>query len=91
LLLRGKYKRLSIKDPRRKMLDKESKIMLKTRQGWRHQVKENELPYDVEELKPPLAPWRLTKLRFDEVKLEKSKDQYTKEELKKVTDDKSQR
>ena len=88
LLLREKYKRLPIKDPRRKMLDKESKIRLKTRQGWRHQVKENELPYDVEELKPPLAPWRLTKLRFDEVKLEKSKDQYTKEELKKVTDDK---
>ena len=69
-------------------MSKENKIKLKTRQGWRHQAKENELPYNFEELKPSLCPWRPSELMFGEVKLEKSKDQYTKEEFEQVTDDK---
>ena len=46
------------------------------------------LEYEVEELKPPLPPWRGTKFKFDEVKLERSKEQYTVEELRKKADEK---
>ena len=35
---------------------------------------ETPMDYKVEKLKPPLPPWKETKFTFEEVKLEKSKD-----------------
>jgi len=43
--------------------------------------------YRVEELRPPLAPWRETKLQFEEVKLCKRKEEYTVQELKQMADE----
>ena len=62
LLLREKYKRQKPSDPRRQMLEEEKTVRLKTRLGWRHLVKGTQpMNYKVEELKPPLLPWKETK------------------------------
>ena len=89
ILLREKYRRLRSKDPRRRMLEKKATVRLKSRLGWRHMVqREQPMEYKTEELKPPLPPpWRETNLRFAEVKLEKSKDQYSTEELRRRADE----
>ena len=88
ILLRERYKRYPPSDPRKHLLEKKASVRLQSRLGWRHQVlKEQPLEYEVEELKPPLPPWRVTKMHFEEVKLEKSKDQYTLEELKRRADE----
>ena len=56
-------------------MEKKASVRLQSRLGWRHQVlKEQPLEYKVEELKLPLPPWRVTKMHFEEVKLEKRKD-----------------
>ena len=87
ILLRERYRRFPPSDPRKKLLEKDATVRLKSRRGWRHAVQnEQPLEYEVEELKPPLPPWRGTKFKFDEVKLERSKEQYTVEELRKKAD-----
>ena len=54
------------------MLEEEKTVRLKTRLGWRHLVKGTQpMNYRVEELKPPLPPWKETKFQFEEVKLKK--------------------
>lgn len=89
ILLRERYRRFPPSDPRKKLLEKDATVRLKSRRGWRHAVQnEQPLEYEVEELKPPLPPWRGTKFKFDEVKLERSKEQYTVEELRKKADEK---
>ena len=88
LLLREKYKRQKPSDPRRQMLEEEKTVRLKTRLGWRHLVKGTQpMNYRVEELKPPLPPWRETKFQFEEVKLKKRKEDHTTEELKLLADE----
>ena len=70
-------------------MDKEAPIRLKTRIGWRERSKSNahgiREDFKVEESKPPLEPWRSTKLRFEAVPLTKSKEEYTKEDLRELT------
>ena len=88
LLLREKYKRQKPSDPRRQMLEEEKTVRLKTRLGWRHLVKGTQpMNYRVEELKPPLPPWKETKFQFEEVKLKKRKEDHTTEELKLLADE----
>jgi ribonuclease HI len=90
LLLREKYKRLGTNDARRRLLEKKASVRLKTRKGLRHAINESPdtLQYKVEELKPPLPPWRSTGFLFDAVELAKKKDQYTTEELRMLTEEK---
>ena len=38
MLLRERYRRLKLSDPRRRMLEKQTTLRLKTRMGWRHSV-----------------------------------------------------
>ena len=87
-LLRERYRRLAVKDPRRRLMEKEAQIRLKTRHGWREKSRKDQEQnqYKIQQLEPPLAPWRTTGLLFDEVKLSKKKDQYTTEELKRLTE-----
>ena len=40
--------------------------------------------YRVEELRPPLAPRRKTKIQFEEVEMCKRKEEYTVQELKQM-------
>ena len=88
ILLRERYRRLKSKDPRRRLLEKKATVRLKSRLGWRHRVqREQPMDFIVEELKPPLPPWRETNLRFAEVQLEQRKDQYSVEELKRRADE----
>ena len=88
LLLREKYKRQNPSDSRRQMLEEEKTVRLKTRLGWRHLVKGTQpMNYRVEELKPPLPPWKETKFQFEEVKLKKRKEDHTTEELKLLADE----
>ena len=89
LLLMEKYKRLPEKDPRRKLLEKKGNIRLKSRIGWRELTNRRKTKdtYKVEQLKPPLEPWKRTQLKFEAVPLEKPKEQYTKTELKTRTEE----
>ena len=89
-LLRQRYMRLPRQDPRRKLAEKKGNIRLKTRLGWREKTKpkETDKEYCIEEIKPPLEPWRRTNLKFDAVTLAKPKNEHSKEELKKKTDEK---
>ena len=90
LLLRERYKRLGTNDARRRLLEKKASVRLTTRKGLRHAINESPdtLQYKVEELKPPLPPWRSTGFLFDAVELAKKKDQYTTEELRLLTEEK---
>ena len=88
VLLRERYRRLKSSDPRRRMLEKQTTLRLKTRMGWRHSVQsEQALEYKTEELKPPLAPWKETGLHFKEIQLEKKKSEYSTEELRRLTEE----
>jgi len=71
-------------------MEKDGPIRLKTRQGWREKIRKNgsTKKYKVEERKPPLEPWRKTELLFDMVPLTKPKDEYSKPELKTMTEEK---
>ena len=72
-------------------MDKKSQTRMKTRIGWREMNLRrtlNEKEYQIEEIKPPLEPWKATTLKFDAVALSKPKEQYTKEELKALTEQK---
>ena len=88
-LLREKYKRLPEGDPRKELLNKKAQIRLKTRLGWRERSKSNahgiSEDFKVEEIKPPLEPWRNTTLKFEAVALTKSKEEYSKEDLRELT------
>ena len=87
ILLRERYRRLNARDPRREMLEENATVRLKTRLGWRQMVQnQQEMNYKVEELKPPLPPWRETGLTFEEIKLEKKKGEYSAEELRRLTE-----
>ena len=90
LLLREKYKRLPETDPRRELMESKKQVRLKTRLGWREMTsrKQPEKEYKVEEIKPPLEPWRRTTLDFDAVPLTKTKELYSKQELKELTQNK---
>ena len=88
ILLRERYRRFKPYDSRRQLLEKKRPVRLTTRLGWRHMVQSLQpMNYKVEELRPPLAPWRETKLRFEEVKLSKKKEDYTTQELKQLADE----
>ena len=89
-ILRQRYMRLPSSDPRRELMDKKGNIRLKTRIGWREKTrpKETDRKFCIEEIKPPLEPWRRTMLEFDAVTLAKPKSEYSKEELKRMTDSK---
>ena len=88
ILLRERYRRLKSCDARRRLLEKKRKVRLTTRLGWRHMVQNIQpMNYRVEELRPPLAPWRETKLQFEEVKMCKRKEEYTVQELKQMADE----
>ena len=83
ILLRKRYRSLKSCDARRRLLEKKTNVRLTTRLGWRHMVQNTKrMNYRVEELRPPLAPWRETKLQFEGVKLRKRKEEYTVQELK---------
>ena len=86
-----RYERLPPTDPRNQMINAQPPIRLATREGFRAKTRRtfpfHSITRDV--TTPHLEPWlRLANLTFASVPLSKRKDQYTKEELKKLTIDK---
>ena len=69
-------------------MNKKAQIRLKTRIGWRKKSKSNahgiSEDFKVEEIKPPLEPWRNIALKFEAVLLTKAKEEYTKKDLREL-------
>ena len=79
-----RYARLPDEDQRKQLLLKNAPVRLKTRKGWRHLTSERMGNWDVtrDVTTPPLPPWKEAEnLILDMVELEKPKQEYTEEEL----------
>jgi len=89
-LMRERYLRMPQNDPRRQLMEKETKVRLKTRQGLRHATEHYpaEANFDRAVTRSMYPPWRNTPLEFDKVALEKKKEEYTEEELRRKTEEK---
>ena len=79
-----RYARLSDEDKQKQLLLKNAPVRLKTRKGCRHLTSESmgnwDVPRDV--TTPPLLPWKEAKnLILDMVEIEKPKQEYSEEEL----------
>ena len=92
-ILWDKYCRLPPHDPRRKLQEKvfptwTGSKALKTRIGWRTKTAARMEDFKIkrETTTPPLPPWKdLRNVTFEETPLEKSKAEYSKEELQAIT------
>ena len=85
-----RYRRLEKDDNRRRMMEKEVKCRLTTRKGWRHETKPRMEKYDCykERDKIRIPPWAKPNIEFEEVELERKKEDYTREELERITTEK---
>ena len=86
-----RYKRLPLTDARRQLVEKDIPARLKTRKGFRARTKEmfqfHSIKRDIST--PPLEPWlEFSNLKFESVQLEKRKDEYEKEELNRLANEK---
>ena len=93
MVLYEKYLQRENSDPRKIMLEKKVPARLKTRIGWRN--KTEPLMKQFSHLKRPITPgpsppWKTTKLLFEQVALEKKKNEYSGEELRDLAMDKIQ-
>ena len=89
-LMRERHLRMPQDDPRRQLMEKKATVKLKTRQGLRHATESypEEANFDRATTKSMYPPWRITRLVFDKVPLEKKKEEYTDEELRRMTEEK---
>lgn len=89
-LMRERHLRMPQDDPRRQLMEKKATVKLKTRQGLRHATESYpaEANFDRATTRSMYPPWRTTRLVFDKVPLEKKKEEYTEEELKRRTEEK---
>ena len=71
-------------------MEKETNQRLKTRNGWRHQMKEKMTPYNFNKNTPRISivPWCSPIIEVTQVELEKKKNEYTEEELRRRTEEK---
>ena len=86
-ILREKYERLEQSDARRMLANKEVKIRLTTRKGWRwatDDVAKQDLCREIK--KETIQPMKPLNIEITEVALEKKKDEYSKEELRRMTE-----
>ena len=85
-ILFDKYLRLPQADSRRRLVDKRVPTRLMTRHGWRAKTVERvevDLPRDM--FTAPTAPWRtLCNLKVEYTQLERRKEEYKEEELKRL-------
>ena len=89
-LMRERYLRMPENDARRELMEKKATVKLKTRQGLRHATKDYPVKANFERAttRSFLPPWRGTKLKFDKVSLEKKKEEYSEDELRRRTEEK---
>ena len=88
MMMMMRYARLSQYDQRRVLQLKEAPTRLKTRIGCRKTTSEsmNEIDVVRDTTTPHLPPWkRLENLTFDKLPLTKPKNEYTQEELLKLS------
>ena len=85
-LMWERYRRLPGSDPRRQLMEREVPARLTTRLGWRHMTGPSmrEFEYETFEEVPRIPPWSKAKCEFDAVELDRRKDEYTQEELKRI-------
>ena len=71
-------------------MEKKATLKLKTRLGLRHVTESypEEANFDRATTKSMYPPWRVTRLVFDKVPLEKKKEEYMDEELRRMTEEK---
>jgi len=83
-LLWERYRRLPEEDPRRVLLEKSVTTRLKTRIGWRNTTEPlmEDLEFECFGQIPDIPPWREIGMEFDEVVLDRKKDEYSEEELR---------
>ena len=89
-MARERHLRMAENDARRQQMEKKATVKLKTRQGLRHATRDYpaEANFERATTRSCLPPWRGTKLKFDRVPLEKKKEEYSEEELRRRTEEK---
>ena len=87
MILREKYVRLENEDKRRQLMEREVPKRLKTRSGWREETKAaaGETINRTFE-RPTILPMTPLNLEITEVTLRKKKEEYSKEELREITE-----
>ena len=83
-----RFSRLPLSDSRKVLLTTQAPARLKTRLGWRNVTAQRMegLQISREENTPPLAPWReFRNLRMEVVTLEKRKEEYSEDELRRLS------
>ena len=86
-IMRERYARLEETDSRRRLAEKKVKRRLTTRKGWRDmtdEVMRNDINRNME--RTSVDPMTPVNIEMTEVKLEKKKDAYTEEELRRQTE-----
>ena len=89
-LLWERYDRMPDDDPRKRMLGVEVPPRLKTRHGWKSTTQPGmtDPVYQHHSDIPSIPPWRGVELVFDSVVLEKKKEEYSKEDLRRMAEEK---
>ena len=86
-IMRERYERLGETDARKVLANKEVKIRLTTRKGWRwatEDVAKQDVCRDIK--KAAVQPMKPLNIEITEVALEKKKDEYSKDELRRRTE-----
>ena len=85
-----RYARLPESDQRRQLQLHEGPIRLKTRLGWRKKTSDRMSKINIhrEVSTPHLPPWKKLNLTTDKVPLDKPKDEYSAEELLRISTEK---